>query len=124
MGYVDVVSEIGSLSIRARTLCGWGPRLKGLLGTSPDAEAVILVPCKSVHTYGMTYPIDVAFLGSSGEVLASYRNVGAGRRLRVSHSIAVLERPTSEEGWFSRHERVRFVETAAVGVTEGGVCDG
>ena len=75
MGYVDVVSEIGSLSIRARTLCGWGPRLKGLLGTSPDAEAVILVPCKSVHTYGMTYPIDVAFLGSSGEVLAYYKKV-------------------------------------------------
>ena len=38
--------------------------LKGLLGTrSLDVEAGIwLKPCKSIHTLGMVYPIDVVFL--------------------------------------------------------------
>lgn len=46
-------------------------RLVGLLGTSAiaEGEGVWLVPCRSVHTFGMRYPIDVAFLDPQGVVV-------------------------------------------------------
>ena len=45
---------------------------RGLLGTTHlDAGAgMYLVPCQWVHTFGMRYPIDVAFLSRDGRVLA------------------------------------------------------
>ncbi len=46
-------------------------RLVGLLGTSAiaDGEGLWIVPCRSVHTLGMRYPIDVAFLDARGVVV-------------------------------------------------------
>ncbi|MCE7884925.1 MAG: DUF192 domain-containing protein [Actinobacteria bacterium ATB1] len=46
-------------------------RSKGLLGRSEMRrdEALWLSPCKSVHTFGMRFPIDVAFLDASGTIL-------------------------------------------------------
>jgi uncharacterized protein len=39
-------------------------RMKGLLGTSwlPGGHGLLLVPCNSIHTFGMQYNIDVIFL--------------------------------------------------------------
>jgi uncharacterized membrane protein (UPF0127 family) len=57
-------------------------RARGLLGRPPltPGEGLILRPCKAVHTWGMGYPIDVAFLDRGGQVVASYDNVGPNRR--------------------------------------------
>ena len=46
-------------------------RLKGLLGASGPAEGegLWIVPCRGVHTFGMRYPIDVAFLDSGRVVV-------------------------------------------------------
>jgi len=56
----------------ARTLLS---RLVGLLGTAAiaDGEGLWIVPCRSVHTVGMRYPIDVAFLDARGVVIGSWR---------------------------------------------------
>lgn len=39
-------------------------RMKGLLGTSEleDGCGMLIVPCNSIHTFFMRYPIDTAFL--------------------------------------------------------------
>ena len=39
-------------------------RLRGLLGRSelPRDEGILIVPCSSVHTWFMRFPIDVVFL--------------------------------------------------------------
>ena len=52
----------------ARTLLS---RLVGLLGSDAigDGEGLWIVPCRSVHTLGMRYPIDVAFLDARGVVV-------------------------------------------------------
>ena len=44
-------------------------RTRGLLGTRvlPRSEALLLRPCRSVHTFGMRFPIDVAFCRRHGE---------------------------------------------------------
>lgn len=49
-------------------------RLRGLLGRPPmrDGQGMLLLDCASVHTVGMGYPIDVAFLDAQGTVVRSY----------------------------------------------------
>ena len=47
-----------------------GSRRRGLLGrTSVDGGALLLVPCRSVHTFRMRFTIDVAHLSRANEVL-------------------------------------------------------
>lgn len=56
-------------------------RRRGLLGrTSLDAgEGIYLVPCEWVHTFGMRFPIDIAFLSSEGRVLAIHHGLKPNR---------------------------------------------
>ena len=60
----------------------WWQRLRGLIGRSElDAgEGLLLRPCRAVHMAWMSFPLDVAFLNSSGEVIATYHALAAGAR--------------------------------------------
>jgi uncharacterized membrane protein (UPF0127 family) len=44
-------------------------RRRGLLGRDDLSGVLVLTPCRQVHTFGMKFPIDVAFCAASGEVL-------------------------------------------------------
>ena len=46
-------------------------RLKGLIGTRgmQSGEAMVLIPCNSVHTWFMKYPIDVIITDREGMIL-------------------------------------------------------
>ena len=46
-----------------------GARRRGLLGRDSFAGAIVLRPCRWVHTIGMRFPIDVAFLDADGTVI-------------------------------------------------------
>lgn len=52
-------------------------RLMGLSGSSDldPSMALWLIPCKQIHTFGMTYPIDVINLDRSGRVICALQNV-------------------------------------------------
>ena len=91
-------------AIAARTL-GWAQvdivvarrfvdRLLGMAMRIPPAErAVMCFPaCRSVHTWGMHYPLDVVFIDRAGNVVRLCRNVGPGRVLYCVDADAVLER--------------------------------
>jgi len=71
----------------------WFVRLRGMLGRPEPkpGEGLLLTPCRSVHMYGMRYPLDVAFLDPSGRVVAIYPSLGAGHRTRwhgnASHAL-------------------------------------
>jgi uncharacterized protein len=76
---------------RGRTIGGrvslansWWKRLRGLIGRPAleSGEGLLLEPCRAVHMYGMTYPIDVAFLDEEGAVVALYRELAPGARTR------------------------------------------
>ena len=47
-------------------------RARGLLGRSslPPAQALWLAPCRSIHTIGMRFPIDVVYLDRDWRVVA------------------------------------------------------
>ncbi|MCB0965209.1 MAG: DUF192 domain-containing protein [Ilumatobacter sp.] len=44
-------------------------RRKGLLGREHLDGAIVLAPCRWIHTIGMNFPIDVAFLDGDGNVV-------------------------------------------------------
>ena len=46
-------------------------RFKGLLGTQElkTGEALLLVPCNSIHTFGMAFPIDALFLDHENKII-------------------------------------------------------
>lgn len=70
-------------------------RRRGLLGSDPLApgEALVLRPCRQVHTFGMRFPIEVAFVDGSSVVLAVLR-MRPGRLSRVAwRAAATVELP-------------------------------
>jgi uncharacterized membrane protein (UPF0127 family) len=52
-----------------RTTNAWD-RMRGLLGRAPlgTDEGLLIEPCASVHTVGMRYALDLAFLDRNGAV--------------------------------------------------------
>lgn len=78
---------------------GWRERAVGLLGRKEGGKALLLKPACSVHTLGMRFPIDVAYLDRDLVVLKA---VTMGRfrvGLPVWRARAVLE---AESGSFAR----------------------
>jgi uncharacterized protein len=74
-------------------------RLRGLLGTSPDdfrnGKGLWIVPCHGVHTLGMGFPIDVAYLDQNGIVVHMERSLRPWRVAPVRRRAAsVLELPS------------------------------
>ncbi len=71
-------------------------RRRGLLGRAvlPSQEGIYLTPCEWLHTFGMRFPIDVAFLSAAGEVLLMYHGLKPNRVSRlVLRAEGVLELP-------------------------------
>jgi uncharacterized membrane protein (UPF0127 family) len=73
-GEVLAAAELAS-SRRARS--------RGLLGRDGITGALVLRPCRQVHSIGMRFPIDVAFCDAEGIV----RHVATLRRHRVSRPV-------------------------------------
>ena len=118
MGWVEMTSEMRPWRrLRFRVLSGWVERLRGLLGTGPDAEPVVLLRCGSIHTFGMTYPLDVAFVGERGEVLKVDRDLPPRRVSSCLGAWLVFERPASDEPWFEEGDILRL---RAMGAEKAG----
>ncbi len=77
----------------------WRARARGLLGRDGIEGALVLRPCRSVHTIGMRFPIDVAFCDEDMTVVRIAR-LGRHRvSLPVWRSRTVIE---AEAGAFAR----------------------
>ena len=76
-------------------------RGRGLLGRDGFTGALVIRPCRQVHTMGMRFAIDVAFCDADGQVL----HLATLRRWRVSRLVwkaaFVIE---AEAGAFARWE--------------------
>lgn len=76
--------------IPLRVAARYRARSKGLLGQDGVDGALLITPCGSVHTFGMRFTIDVAYLDRKFRVLA-VRTMKPGRlglpRLRARHVI-------------------------------------
>ena len=85
--------------MKADTVSTMVGRLRGLLGREGYEGEILLVKCNDIHTFGMRLPIDVAFVDDRGVVIAVYRSVQPGCRLRCPDARAVLERFAAPGAW-------------------------
>jgi len=81
---------------RIRLVCarGMAGRLRGLLcrARAPGPRTgLLLSPCNAVHTFGMRYGIDVAFIDREGRVLRLVRNLRPWRAACCLRAVAVVE---------------------------------
>ncbi|NOZ27472.1 MAG: DUF192 domain-containing protein [Chloroflexi bacterium] len=60
-----------TLATHARVADNFWTRGRGLIGTRPlqPGEALIIRPCKGIHTWFMSYPIDVIYVDGQDQVL-------------------------------------------------------
>jgi len=85
--------ELGSRVALADT---WLSRLRGMLGRAAlnPGEGLFLTPCRSVHMYGMRFPLDVVFLDAAGTVIAAYPSLPPSSRSRWHrNAVHALELP-------------------------------
>jgi uncharacterized membrane protein (UPF0127 family) len=70
-------------------------RLLGLalLARERAGEGLLLPRCRSVHTFGMRFPLDLIFLDAGGRVIELRRSMPPGRVARNPDADAVLELP-------------------------------
>ncbi len=71
-------------------------RLLGLarLDRRSAGEGLLIPHCRSVHTFGMRFALDLVFLTADGGVLDLRRELGPGRIARCPGADSVLELPT------------------------------
>jgi uncharacterized protein len=68
-------------------------RMRGLLGKPPlkKDQALLITSCSSVHTIGMAYPIDLAFLDKHWQVKKFIKSLDPWRMAWSFGSSMVLE---------------------------------
>jgi uncharacterized protein len=68
-------------------------RRRGLLqhGELPEGSAMIIAPSNAIHTFFMTFPIDVAFVGRDGVVRKIRSAVAPWRMSAALRAYAVIE---------------------------------
>lgn len=67
-------------------------RLRGLLGhRHPPPWALRLLPCRSVHTFGMRFALDLHWLDAHGRTIRVDRGVPPGRVRGCRRARAVVE---------------------------------
>lgn len=62
----------------------------------PPGHALLIAHCRSVHTFGMRFALDITFLDSEGRILRIERAVPPGRVLYERGAFAVLETASRE----------------------------
>jgi len=91
--------------MKVKTVTSYYARIKGLLGTRQhqlDFDALHIIPCKGIHTFGMKYAIDLAFLDAQGKVISLRTNIAPNRVCPSPLGTkSVLERPAGKAFWLS-----------------------
>jgi uncharacterized membrane protein (UPF0127 family) len=65
-----------------------------LLSRRKAGQGLLLPGCRSVHTFGMRFPLDLVFLDADQRVIEIRRDVRPRRIVRSSEASAVLEMPS------------------------------
>lgn len=68
-------------------------RTKGLLGRQglKDGEGLLIVPCNSIHTFFMTFSLDLVYLDREDKVVKLVKNIRPWKMSGCFRSAKVLE---------------------------------
>ena len=96
-----------------RVATGFRARLLGLAFRRRAGEPLLIPRCRSVHTFGMRFAIDVVFLDAHGRVLRVVERVPPRRIVSCRGARAVVEIPAQENGMIpapmAEDQRQRFM---------------
>ncbi|HOP11183.1 MAG TPA: DUF192 domain-containing protein [Oscillospiraceae bacterium] len=86
-------------------------RLRGLIGRTLDdnISGLLLVPCNQVHTFNMTYPIDILYLAKDGTVLKIDAKIPPSKVLKTvkkAHSVLELRSGAAEQAGIQTGDRL------------------
>ena len=93
---IENVTRGTLLVTQGRAADSYFPRLIGLMGHAPLAvgEGLLILPCNSIHTHFMRFPIDVLYVSKDGEVVAVDRAMAPWRFGRIHRKARyVIELP-------------------------------
>lgn len=111
-------------TIRVHDCGGFLGRFRGLIGRERPAagEALLIEPCRQVHTLFMRYPIDVVHLSRDGEVLAveTLKPWRLGRWVLRSARVLELRAGEAERLGLALGVRPRLIEVEARVTTGNG----
>jgi len=70
-------------------------RMRGLLGRPPlrKDQGLIISPCSAIHTFFMSYPLDLVFLNRNWQIKKLVPGVNANRIIWVPGASMVVELP-------------------------------
>ena len=86
-------AQLGSCVGLANT---WWLRTRGYLWRPPPeaGEGLLLTPCRAVHMFGMTFPLDVLYLDREGRAVAMYPRLEPWKRTAIQRrAFHTLELP-------------------------------
>ncbi len=103
----------GLLATPSRTVSGEHASsllCKGDSGAAVQADMLVIAPCRGIHTRGMKYPIDLAFVDATGRVVRSYRGIVPHRKVLCPQAALAIERESRRDlAWFKIGDRVGLV---------------
>ena len=77
-----------------------------------ESEGCWLMPCNQIHTYGMSFPIDVLFLSKDGEILEMQLNFAPqkiSKCVRNADSVLELCANRAEIKSLKIGDKIRFI---------------
>lgn len=78
---------------------GRSERTRGVIGRDRLDGAIVIRPCRWIHTFGVRFTLDVAYLDADGQVLKTLRMRRNRLGVPVWHARSVVE---AEAGAFAR----------------------
>ncbi|MFN8022216.1 MAG: DUF192 domain-containing protein [Acidimicrobiales bacterium] len=94
-----IVTDDGIVMASAEVASDRKARNKGLLGRDGLDGALVVEGCRWIHTFGMKFPLDVAYLDADGNVLKTVRMHRNRLGAPVLRARSVIE---AEAGAFAR----------------------
>lgn len=90
-----LVSDGKALAVDVSVAESLVARMRGLLGRSflPAGHALLIRPCKGIHTFFMRFSIDAVFLDKDNRIVAIYHSLPPNRMTAVyckAHSVLEL----------------------------------
>ena len=93
---VENLTREQTLVSEGRVADGEWTRLRGLIGHDPlePGQGLLIVPCSSIHTHFMSFPIDVLFVDKTQKVVGINERLKPWRFCRLFRNVRfVIELP-------------------------------
>jgi uncharacterized protein len=114
---LDSEPDAKPIATRLEVADGYWSRLRGwqFRSTPPAGSGLILIPCRSVHTFWLRFALDLILLDRSGVVVDVRRKVAPWRIVPGRADVhGVLELPAGETIWsVQAGDALRLVEEAS-----------